>query len=136
MIGRRTERWERRKSQRVPVDFWVREERDDFFFLYRCTNISETGIYLIGRKIDRFSIMSEKKSRFTLHLPSLKEKLTLPGRTVWQETNSMIAGIEHPGGSAIAFEFTPLKYLHGVRKLQRAQITDLGFSPNTFKPFE
>lgn len=107
---------ERRGSQRVPVDFWVREERGDFYFLYRCTDISESGMFLAGRRLDRKSLQASGDSKFYIPLPEFNEVVILRGQTAWQRNPH---DLDQPSGSAITFSFAPLKFLHAIRRIQK-----------------
>jgi hypothetical protein len=42
---------ERRVHRRIDVNMWVREERHDYYYLYKATDISEGGLFL-EKKID------------------------------------------------------------------------------------
>jgi len=46
---------ERRGARRIPINIWVREERQDYYFLYKATDISEGGMFL-EKKILRSTI--------------------------------------------------------------------------------
>jgi len=116
---------DRRQFPRLPFDLWVREERGDFFFLYRCTNISEGGLFLAGRKIDVQTILPKPVSKFYIPLPTLKEVLVLKGTTKWQRITHTS---DNPSGSAIEFKFTPLKFLYAIRKFQKRIGTEKGLN--------
>ena len=56
---------DRRIFRRVPVNIWVREEKGDYYFLYKATDISEGGIFL-EKKIESPSCKDRSILKFTL----------------------------------------------------------------------
>ena len=56
---------ERRIFRRVPVNIWVREEKGDYYFLFKATDISEGGIFL-EKKIESPSCKDRSTLKFTL----------------------------------------------------------------------
>lgn len=56
---------ERRLSKRTVVNMWVREERDDYYFLYKALDLSEGGLFL-EKKIERPNCVTRSTFKFTL----------------------------------------------------------------------
>ena len=76
---------ERRQAKRVPVNMWVREERADYYFLYKATDISEGGIFL-EKKIETPS--SKVISTFKFTLPKSSRLITADGLVMFTNTST------------------------------------------------
>lgn len=77
---------ERRVHKRVPINIWVREERGNYYFLYKATDISEMGMFL-EKKID--NPCPEAQSLFKFTLPKSSRLITVVGNTIFSNTSSM-----------------------------------------------
>ena len=87
---------ERRVHRRVPVNIWVREERGDYYFLYKATDISEGGIFL-EKKIESPTCKDFSTLKFTL--PKSSRLICVSGNVVFSNTTS-----SHPrSGSGLKF---------------------------------
>ncbi len=76
---------ERRVHKRVPINIWVREERGNYYFLFKATDISESGMFL-EKKIDNPS--PEAQSMFKFTLPKSSRLISVVGNTVFSNTST------------------------------------------------
>ena len=71
---------ERRLGRRIPINIWVREERQDYYFLYKATDISAGGMFL-EKKIENPNCMVRSTFKFTL--PKSSRLITVEGEVVF-----------------------------------------------------
>ncbi len=76
---------ERRLARRIPINIWVREERQDYYFLYKATDISEGGMFL-EKKIENPNCTVRSTFKFTL--PKSSRLITVEGQIVFTSTSS------------------------------------------------
>lgn len=91
---------ERRNSRRVAVNMWVREEREDYYFLYKATDISHGGFFL-EKKIE--SPSHQIKSTFKFTLPKSSRLISVDGVVVFSKTSR--EG-QHPGSGVKFLQMT------------------------------
>lgn len=87
---------ERRANRRIQVNMWVREEREDYYFLYKATDISEGGLFL-EKKIERPNCLARSTFKFTL--PKSSRLISVDGTVAFTTTSSQNAR----SGSGIRF---------------------------------
>lgn len=76
---------DRRSSKRVSINIWVREERDDYYFLYKATDISDGGIFL-EKKIEAPNTTPRSTFKFTL--PKSSRLICVDGDSVFTHTST------------------------------------------------
>jgi len=75
---------DKRAYPRISVNMWVREERSDYYFLYKATDISEGGLFL-EKKID--SPNPQVRSMFKFTLPKSSRLIEAEGGVVYTATS-------------------------------------------------
>ena len=88
---------ERRLHKRVNINIWVREEKENYYYLYKATDISEGGIFL-EKKIDVPNSQARSILKFTL--PKSSRLITVAVDVIFSNTST-----SHPyrPGSGIKF---------------------------------
>lgn len=76
---------ERRTHHRILVNIWVREERSDFYYLYKATDISEGGMFL-EKKMEVPDCKALSTFKFTL--PKSSRLITAEGMVVFSNTSN------------------------------------------------
>ena len=76
---------ERRQARRVEVNMWVREERSDYYYLFKATDISEGGLFL-EKKIDVPNATAQSVFKFTL--PKSSRLISAYGVVAFTSTSS------------------------------------------------
>ena len=87
---------ERRSYRRISVNMWVREEKDDYYFLYKATDISEGGFFL-EKKIENPN--SQMRSTFKFTLPKSSRLISVDGIVAFTTTSAS----GHQPGSGVKF---------------------------------
>lgn len=87
---------ERRTHNRIPINIWVREERSDYYYLFKATDISEGGLFL-EKKIDVPD--SNVISTFKFTLPKSSRLITAQGIVIFSNTPTQSGRL----GSGIKF---------------------------------
>lgn len=87
---------ERRFTRRIPINIWVREERQDYYFLFKATDISEGGMFL-EKKIE--APHSTVRSTFKFTLPKSSRLITVEGEVAF----TAVSAISPRSGSGIRF---------------------------------
>lgn len=87
---------ERRIARRVPINIWVREERQDYYFLYKATDISEGGMFLEKKIEIPHSIV---RSTFKFTLPKSSRLITVEGEVAF----TAVSATSLRSGSGIKF---------------------------------
>ena len=87
---------ERRIATRIPINIWVREERQDYYFLYKATDISEGGMFL-EKKIE--APHSTVRSTFKFTLPKSSRLITVEGQVAF----TAVSATSPRSGSGIKF---------------------------------
>ena len=84
-MPKKSSKRERRQARRVEVNMWVREERDDYYYLYKATDISEGGLFL-EKKIEPPNFPIQSIFKFTL--PKSSRLISAQGVVAFTSTPS------------------------------------------------
>ena len=80
---------ERRNSDRLNVNVWVKEENGDYQFSFRCADLSEEGVFLEKKLTTKDN---EAFSRLTFTLPNGKVFCNITARIVREHRNGKRIG--------------------------------------------
>jgi hypothetical protein len=70
---------ERRRSRRIPVELWVKEENGDYYYFHQASDLSIGGLFLNNKIISRDST----HATFKFKLPNSADIITVKGEAVY-----------------------------------------------------